>query len=124
MDETYALHATRYFVAGNGETLLPTGVKPTVVNARSRPYTKDKRVDSATWADLRFDLEGGKAVESKIYVDMDQPNLGEPFTGAMVSISAYVTPLNVSQPLSSPRSGNSLRSRSNAKRRQSTFTIL
>jgi len=75
MDETYAIHSTRYFVGGDPETLLPTGIKPVVVSASSRPYSKDKRVDSATWADLRFDLDG-KVVESKIYADMDQPNLG------------------------------------------------
>ncbi|WWD18862.1 hypothetical protein CI109_103317 [Kwoniella shandongensis] len=75
MDETYALHATRYFVGGDKETLLGSGVKPTVVDAHSRPYSKDKRVDSASWADLRFDLDGGKTVNSKIYVDLDQPNL-------------------------------------------------
>ncbi|WRT66834.1 uncharacterized protein IL334_003797 [Kwoniella shivajii] len=76
MDETYALHSTRYYVGGDSKTLLPTGVKPVVVSAKSKPYSADKRVDSASWADLRFDLEDGKAVESKIYVDMDQPNLG------------------------------------------------
>lgn len=75
MDETYALHATRYFVGGDSNTLLPTGIKPTVVEAHSRPYSKDKRVDSATWAELRFDVEG-REIQSKIYVDLDQPNLG------------------------------------------------
>ncbi|WWD10500.1 hypothetical protein V865_008636 [Kwoniella europaea PYCC6329] len=75
MDETYALHATRYFVGGDNETLLGSGIKPTVVSATSKPWSKDKRVDSASWADLRFDLEGGKTVDSKIYVDMNAPNL-------------------------------------------------
>ncbi|OCF34183.1 hypothetical protein I317_01670 [Kwoniella heveanensis CBS 569] len=74
MDETYALHSTRYYVGGDPETLLPTGVKPEVVSARSRPYSKDKRVDSASWADLKFTQPNGKTVESSIYVDLDQPN--------------------------------------------------
>ncbi|WWC85195.1 uncharacterized protein L201_000054 [Kwoniella dendrophila CBS 6074] len=76
MDETYALHATRYFVGADPETLLGTDIKPTIVNASSKPWSKDKRVDSASWADLRFDTEDGKVINSKIYVDMDQPNLG------------------------------------------------
>ncbi|OCF55071.1 hypothetical protein L486_07181 [Kwoniella mangroviensis CBS 10435] len=46
-----------------------------VSTATFEEHNKDKRVDSALWADLLFDLQGGKTVDSKIYMDMNQPNL-------------------------------------------------
>ena len=61
MDMTYVVSATRYFLA--------VGAPREVATAHARPYTKDRRVDDAMEATLRFDCEG-RMVESKLYTDM------------------------------------------------------
>lgn len=61
MDMTYVVSATRYF--------LTAGVPREVAVAKARPYAKDKRVDDAMEATVRFDC-GGRMVESTLYTDM------------------------------------------------------
>jgi hypothetical protein len=65
-DQTYTVSSTRFFT--NSESVE-------VVSAKARPWSQDPRIDAAMEIELKINSAQGHVIDSKIYADLDQPNL-------------------------------------------------
>ena len=64
--QTYTISSTRFFTE-------PQSIE--IASAKARPWSKDPKIDAAMEAELKIHSQQGHVIDSKIYADLDQPNL-------------------------------------------------